>query len=137
MGAVSDRVWVGGDRSGEFDLLAPDAQRGQVRWLRLMVAVLVLAGSALAGWLVLASQSAEVEVWVIRGRVAAGETLSEADLLRQRVDADSTLSALESTTPVEGRRVRVSIPAGSPVMDGHLFAEGDVFAAGDAAEMSV
>lgn len=124
-------------RRAEFDLAAPDADRRQVRWFRLVAAALVIGAAAIAGWLVLESRSAEVDVWVARERLEAGSVIEASDVALQPVPAGATLNSVQASDPIVGRTVRVTVPAGSTLVSGHLFGADDVISDGSSATMSL
>lgn len=118
-------------------LEAPAADRRRVRFVQLVVSLAIMVASVLLGWLLVQSQSELVEVWVVRERAEAGQTLEATDVLRRAVEAGSTLSAIEADEAVVGRTVRVAIPAGAALVEGHFFASDDGVASAGSAQMSL
>jgi len=103
----------------------PDGQRSRVRWTRLIIGLLVVAASAVGVWLLVQAQSSPIEVWVARDRVDAGSVLGPEQVVAQKVEADSQLFAIATDVPVDGRVVRVTIPQGSTLVEGHFFSSVD------------
>jgi len=114
-----------GGRRGQVLAESPDAERTRVRWTRLVVGVLVMVASMVGVWLLVQAQSDPTEVWVARDRIEAGTVVTGEHVALQRVEADSQLFALGGDVLVVDRVVRVTIPRGSTLVDGHFFSSTD------------
>ncbi len=106
-------------------LEAPEAARTRVRWLRLLAGVALMAASIVGVWLVMQTQQSTVSVWVARDRIEAGSAVTGDQLLLREISQGSQLSALPASRGVIDRVVRVTIPAGSTLAEGHFFATDD------------
>ena len=106
-------------------LEAPDAQRSRTRWARLVAGTVVMLASMGGVWLLVQSQSSAIEVWVARDRLEAGTVLGDSDVIVRSVDSDSQLSAVGVDVAIVGRTLRMAVPAGSTLVEGHFFSGAD------------
>ena len=116
---------LGGRATRPRGLDAPDAQRSRTRWARLVAGTVVMLASMGGVWLLVQSQSSSVEVWMTRDRLEAGQVLTDGDVIIRSVESDSQLGAVGTDVAITGRTLRMAVPAGSTLVEGHFFSGGD------------
>jgi hypothetical protein len=106
------------DAQSGFAVPSPPAQRGRrARWKdgRLLVGVLLVAGSALAGAKVLSTADNTTPIWVAKRVITAGTKLTSEDLVSARVrfsSGDAARTYISTDAALDGRFAVRQIGAG-------------------------
>ena len=99
--------------------------------------LLFLALSGLMGGLLLGRRGETQTIWVTNSELSAQHILSASDLQPLSVPTDVDLTGIDTSQSLDGRVLRIPIPAGSVIAPTALYPAGDTFEADGRSEVGM